>query len=88
LKLAGLKFKHSLPSNSEVKNEWNLTSAPPVAFMAWTGNISLFTFFRPSKLKGLRGRKIYNFRGLKKRFSLPLLRADVSPFTRGEIKVS
>jgi len=45
LNLAELKFKHSLPSNSEVKNEWNLTSAPPIAFMAWTGNILLFIFF-------------------------------------------
>ena len=32
-----LEFDHSPPGTVEVKIKWNYTSAPPYAFMAWTG---------------------------------------------------
>jgi hypothetical protein len=61
-------LKHSLTSNSEVKNEWSLISAPLYAFMAWTGNILLFLFFSSIKTERTQRKKIYNFRVSKRNF--------------------
>jgi hypothetical protein len=35
VKRSALEFHHSTPSNVEIKNKWNYTSAPLYAFMAW-----------------------------------------------------
>jgi len=61
---------------------------PLYAFMAWTGNTLLFLFFSPVKTERTQRKKNIKFQGLKKRFPLPVLHTDVTPFTRGEIEVS
>jgi hypothetical protein len=35
------EVEHPLPSNAEVKNEWNYTSVSPYVFVAFTGTTDL-----------------------------------------------
>ena len=37
LKRPGREADHLPPNSAEVKNKWSYASAPPYAFMAWTG---------------------------------------------------
>ena len=61
---------------------------PLYAFMAWTGNTLLFLLFLLIKTERTQRKTNTQFQGLKKRLPLPVLRTDVTPFTRREIKVS
>jgi hypothetical protein len=45
-KVAGRNADHSPPSSAKVENQWNYTSAPPYAFMPWTGTTFLFNNVR------------------------------------------
>jgi len=39
VKRPGRRAEHSLPSNTEVKNEWSYTSTPQYAYMAWCSSV-------------------------------------------------
>lgn len=88
LKLAGRNLKHSYPSNSEVKNEWVHTSAPPIRLHGMDKEHFTFPLLSPIKTERTPRKKNIPFQGLKKRFPLPVLCTDLTPVTRGEIKVS